>query len=708
MRRIFQASPAILQEHAFKVMLCLCFAFSATTWAQKELYIPQYLARDGVNLNDPNAQWSYSRSLETENYIIFWEPGFGENPSTAPAPYTVDMEVLQEVAEQSFAVNVDSLHMVIKGNSLTDNYKQMIFLLYTTDWAAFGAGQDERVGSLHVNPAAANAATVVAHEIGHSFQYMTGADEPGGGYRWGLGTNGEGGNGFWEQMAQWQSFQVYPDRQFRAGDFNTYIRNNHLHILHEDPRYANYFLPDYWAWKQGRHFLGQLWREAIEPEDPVDTYKRLTGVSQDVFNDEMYEHASRLTTWDLPRIRSYGENYIDHRSQVVMSELDDGFWAVDSAVAPENYGYNSIKLNVPAETKTVGVAFEGLAGTQGYRSLNMDLGGWRYGFVALLDDGTRVYSDMSAQNVVNGTNPTDTLRFMVPPNSERLWFVVSGSPQEHWHHEWDDDNTNDEQWPYKVKFYGTNLLGEPNGEDIAPLETIVLEQSYDVTMQPRSDYNPITVYLKSDSIAEFFGIPAAELSDLFGKEIFYSALNPDESINPTSTAMAPGHWFDTQSSTVSYGDNAQIYSELDLDEVTASIGQYPDRVSIGDSYTIRQVLSYHKNADTVLQVQMSFKVHIAENVSTQNQQINVSAHSSGSAKYELYQEQKQILFNSPSGSTIHVYNLSGKELFSASAPTSGAGILPWEETGIQDQGLYIVQLRAANGHVKHNRTYLNN
>ena len=111
--------------------------------------------------------------------------------------------------------------------------------------------------TLHVNPAAANINTVVAHEIGHSFEYMAGADVPGSGWRWGFGTNGAGGNGFWEQIAQWEAFKVYPERQFTDYDFDTYITSNHKHILHETPRYGNYFIGDWWAYKRGLDFMEQ-------------------------------------------------------------------------------------------------------------------------------------------------------------------------------------------------------------------------------------------------------------------------------------------------------------------------------------------------------------------------------------------------------------------------------------------------------------------
>ena len=338
----------------------------------------------------------------------------------------------------------------------------MIFLLYKTEWAAFGSGQDDQVGVLHVNPAAANSPTVVAHEIGHCFEYMAGSDVPGSGWRWGFGVNGAGGNGYWEQIAQWQAYKTYPEQQFTNSDFTNYIRSNHKHILHETPRYANYFIGDWWAYKRGIDFQGKLWRAAKKYEDPVDTYKRMNALAQEAFNDEMYEHAARLTTWDLPAIKERGSKYVNARTQPKMKKTTDSYWLVDTSVAPENYGYNSIKLNAPTTATTVSVAFQGKAGLSGYRALDLAKGGWRYGFVALLKDGKRVYGDMAAAKYANGSNPVGTASLAVPANADKLWLVVSGAPQEHWHHVWDDNDANDEQWPYQVAFANTNLLGEVN------------------------------------------------------------------------------------------------------------------------------------------------------------------------------------------------------------------------------------------------------
>lgn len=448
----------------------LLLIFTSTLFAQKTVYIPRFITNTGMDLNSTSSQWCYARSKQTDNLIVFWEAGFGSDPSTASGSYKVNMTNLIAVAEKSYATYFDTLKFAIKGSSVADKYKLMIFLLYQTEWAAYGSGQDELVGTLHVNPAAANGNTVLAHEIGHCFEYITGCDNKQGGWRYGFGANASGGNGFWEQCAQWMAFKTYPAQQFGDGYFNQYLTSNHKHIIHETPRYANYFVQDYWTYKRGKDFMSRLWRLSKKPEDPIEAYKRLNSITQEQFNDEMYEHAARLTTWDLPAIKTYGASKIDSRPQVKMNLTSDKYWMVDPSVCIENYGYNSIKLVAPTKETIVSVKFRGRAGESGFRALNTSKGGWRYGFVALLKDGTRVYSGVGAPKVTNGATPEETLYFNVPANCSKLWLVVSGSPQEHWRHAWDDDDTNDEHWPYQVQFVNTNLLGQTVVTDLESTE----------------------------------------------------------------------------------------------------------------------------------------------------------------------------------------------------------------------------------------------
>ena len=191
----------------------------------------------------------------------------------------------------------------------------------------------------------------------------------------------------------------------------------------------------------------------------METYKRITGITQPQFNDEMFDRAARFTTWDIPALKSYGASKINSRAQTKMIANGENFWLIDPTVCPENYGYNVIKLNAPQTAKRVTVTFEGKAGMDGYRKLSVTLAGWRYGFVALLNDGTRVYGDIGRASYLE---PDGILNFECPANTKQLWLVVVGAPYAHWRHAWDDDDTNDEQWPYRVRFNNTNLLGYTN------------------------------------------------------------------------------------------------------------------------------------------------------------------------------------------------------------------------------------------------------
>ena len=425
----------------------------------KKIYIPGWMLG---NVNDPNNNWSYARSKQSKNWIIFWEPGYGEDPSVlADGGFRIDTEGILNLAESFYRFYADSLRFITPGASKTDDYKMIIRLRYTRDWEATGSGVDDMIGLLTLTAWSAQAGGhTLAHEVGHCFQYQIHCDNNDqNGWMYGYGLNASGGNGWWEQCAQWQAFKIYPGQQFTDGRYANYLKTAHKHILHETPRYDNYFIQDYWTYKHGMDFIGRLWDKSTRPEDPVETYKRITTITQSQFNDEMYEHAARFATWDIPALKSYGANYFNARTQPLMKLVEDNYWQIDSTVCVENYGYNVIKLNVPLTKDTLIAYFAGRAGMTGFRKLNTAQAGWRYGFVALLNDGTRIYSKTGAASY---NSPNDTLQFESPAGCKQLWLVVTGAPSMHWRHAWDDNDSNDEQWPYQVKFSGTNRLGYQN------------------------------------------------------------------------------------------------------------------------------------------------------------------------------------------------------------------------------------------------------
>ena len=415
------------------------------------LYCPGEFRR--MDWNDEASEWCFQRSKESEHFILFWHAGFGLDPTKANRNYAFDPDALLTEAEKIYKVNTEVLGFSRPGSSYTlDHYKHMLFVRYQTEWLATGSGYDDKVGAFWCSPAAVNDVTTLGHELGHTFQYIVRCDLGSGhGWRQGLGPNGEGGNMYWESCAQWQSSRVYPQMLFGGWGYS-YPSDSHKNLLHEDPRYENYFHQYYWCQLHGQDFIGRLWMEAKGMEDPVDVYKRITGSDQSQFCDVMFEYARRCPTWDIDGLREYGTSN-RNRFTTNTTDTDDGWIMPLAQNCPENYGFNVYRMKLPTGgNTTVKVRFRSEMGKSGYRAVNTELAGWRYGFATLGRGDKCTYSEV-------GRDSEGELSFDVPSGTKNLWFVVMGAPTEHFHHTWDDNASNDEQWPYAIDFEGTDVQG---------------------------------------------------------------------------------------------------------------------------------------------------------------------------------------------------------------------------------------------------------
>ena len=433
----------------------------------KQIYNPTWMMGDIYNSSN---NWSIDRSKQSKNWILFWEPGYGETAVSI-------VDDCLTLAEKCFAFYADSLKFINRATSKTNNYKMIIRLRYTTDWEATGSGVDNTIGLLTLTSWAltSRGGQTIAHEVGHCFQYQTHCDNNDlNGWMYGYGVNATGSNCWWEQCAQWQAYKIFPSQQFTSEWFSGYLSNVHKNILNEAYRYNDYFVQDYWTYLHGMDMIGRLWNKSYSPEDPVDTYKRLNVITQSKFNDEMWDCAAKFATWDIPALKSYGTGYIASRTQPKLNNQGSYVWRIDSTACPENYGHNIIKVNVPLIAKTVTAYFEGKAGIAGFRTNYVAYAGWRYGFVALLKDGTRLYGDIKTASMADNGGKS-SISFDCPANCANLWLVVSGAPSLHWRHAWDDSDANDEQWPYQISFNNTNVYGYTNVINAAdnPLETSV-------------------------------------------------------------------------------------------------------------------------------------------------------------------------------------------------------------------------------------------
>lgn len=446
----------------------------------RSLYCPGELKQN--DWDSEQSEWCFQRSMESEHFIVFWHAGFGLDPTKATGGYAFNPKKMLDAAEKIYKVNTEVLGFSRPGSSFTlDHYKHLLFVRYQKDWLATGSGYDDKVGAFWCSPDAVNDVTTLGHELGHTFQYIVRCDLGAGhGWRQGLGPNGEGGNMYWESCAQWQSSRVYPQMLF-SGWGAGYPSSSHKNLLHEEPRYANYFHQYYWCQLFGEDFIGRLWMAAVGKEDPVEVYQRLTGRTQSEFCDDMFEYARRTPTWDIDGIRQYANNAQDMFSTNI-HDTDDGWIEPDASNCPENYGFNVMRMKLPQEAgATVKAQFRGEAGKAGFRSLNAELAGWRYGFVALTKSKKRVYSEI-------GRDSEGSLEFQVPTDATNLWFVTLGAPTKHFHHAWDDNDANDEQWPYAVRFEGTDMQGHITYDPTAePRDTTIVVERYE-TYDANTEY----------------------------------------------------------------------------------------------------------------------------------------------------------------------------------------------------------------------------
>lgn len=127
----------------------------------------------------------------------------------------------------------------------------------------------------------------------------------------------------------------------------------------------------------------------------------------------------------MKRIDAVARPYANQHFTPLSKAKEKDSYIIPPANCPQNYGYYGIQLQVPKFGSTVTLNFTGIAGAEGYQWVNTDKAGWRYGFVASLKDGSRVYSTV-------GKEANGELKFKVPNNTQYLWLVVMGAPTEHW------------------------------------------------------------------------------------------------------------------------------------------------------------------------------------------------------------------------------------------------------------------------------------
>lgn len=412
---------------------------------QKEIYLPKEL--QAMDLNDPESRWSYQRMDTTDNFVIFWEKGFGTDLANPPQleghEMRVDLPHLKKRLEEFYTYYVDSLHFTQPG-SKSEKYRMMAMIFYSLDGTAYGGDYDKEIGALWVSPNRIQdeALNCVAHELAHSFQAQIMCD--GAGEAW-------GGCGFFEMGAQWNLWQVNPNWiADEAYHWSAFTEKAHKAFLHVTNIYHSPYIIEYWGMKHGRGMVAELFRKGKQGEDPAMTYMRETGLTQEAFCDEMFQASCRVVPLDYPRAWKETRPFANQFTTSFI-EQEGGWLLISPTQCPENYGFNAIPLEIPAAGTTIGVEFKAALEANGYIIQNPENSGWRYGFVAVTKAGSNYYGEMKRDS--NGT-----IHYSAPLDEEltHLWLVVMGAPTAHKMNR-DHREELDAQWPYCIKLEGTQI-----------------------------------------------------------------------------------------------------------------------------------------------------------------------------------------------------------------------------------------------------------
>ena len=163
--------------------VCLLFllfvglSMSAKSVSDKEILVPRKEIKDR-GFDQPGGKFGSEYKAESKNFVLFWEKSFGNDPTqyADPEKRFYPEKILKE-AERFYHHYVEKLKFVEKGRSYTDKYKMIIWMHNDNETTVYGWGGD-KVGMMWMRPCRAKSYPycALAHEMGHSFQYMVNAD----------------------------------------------------------------------------------------------------------------------------------------------------------------------------------------------------------------------------------------------------------------------------------------------------------------------------------------------------------------------------------------------------------------------------------------------------------------------------------------------------------------------------------------------------
>lgn len=372
---------------------------------EKQVYVPEDLR--GMDLQADISRWSFRRSRQTNDLIVMWERGFGNDTANPPSleghPMAFNLGQLTNRLQSFYDYYRDTLQS-LQPSSKANRYKMMVMVNYSLDGTAYGGTYDDFIGALWVAPNRIqdNTMNCMAHELGHSFQCQIMADSI---------SDCWGGTGFFEMTSQWMLWQVNPnwlrDENYH---FEAFKGLTHKAYLSMENIYHSPYVIQWWSDLHGKPSIAELYRNGRRGEDPVMTYKRLYGLSQRQFCDEMFRGYQHLLNFDFQHARRQTRPYACTFASPV-NEVADGWQTPKDTL--EDYGFHAVRLDDL-------LSKDG----QPLRKVKAQLRGnsrLLQGFVAVTRSGRSIYSTVGAT------------AFTLPATEpiEHLYLLVMAAPARH-------------------------------------------------------------------------------------------------------------------------------------------------------------------------------------------------------------------------------------------------------------------------------------
>lgn len=407
-------------------------------------------------------EWSYSKSAQSDNFIVFWGDLVGPNPlspANGNAAIAFDPTSILNMLEGYLKLYVDSFGIIT--NKTQGNMGKYKFMVVMTDtWNnngyaggyANGGSTDGVIGAMWINPdATGGTGFVLAHEFTHMCQAMIPIQYPGkgildpadGSYNLGM---------FWESHANFMAITATGDVQ--AANPERFVNTSMMHFSSTNHYYENNYFLQYLFDKYGMESINKIWRNATQGEHPLMCLKANMSYTQSQLNDEFGQYAMRDVTWDYS-IKSAINSVLRSQSYQVVcreytvpdtSRITPKTYIVPKYMSPADYGYNIIPVFPDSTSSSITINFTGLA------NANAGGAGWRYGFVAVDANGNPRYSALSSAS-------PGTATFQLTTSDIKVYLVVTGAPNVHHNYIWTPGWPKVYRYPYTFSMTGAVPAG---------------------------------------------------------------------------------------------------------------------------------------------------------------------------------------------------------------------------------------------------------